>query len=880
MKHLPFSIALSILCSTALVAQWTKTNLSLQWPDIPFCLTTRGTSLFVGTYGGIYHSTNEGNSWEKIDSGLTNPDVRSLAVGVANLFAGTANGGVFLSTNNGTSWIATGFNPGYTNALVVSGNNLFAGTSSGVYLSTNNGNDWIAIDSGLTRDNVISLATRGTTVFAGIYRGMMGYYAGVFRSTDNGQSWIDCGLSDKNIYALTVNKKHVFAGTEHGVYRSADNGSNWTAVDSALLNTGVFSFAFSDTSLFAATDNGVLLTTNNGITWTDVSEGLDWGAVNCLTIRGGYIFAGLENGCNNWCSVWRRPLSEMISTTQLDGLAGRSIKDIACGKDAIFAVTADSGSVYRSTDGGNTWTMTLPSGAVNVAASPSGTVVIQQQDTLLRSSDNGISWIPSITYQYGRSLTSVEVGPSGTILCGEVYGLYLTSSPAMLRSTDNGVSWSENTNRLASGVISFNGMSVVSAGGGYYCGAGCGAPGWIVSMSNDDGQNWITVSYAHDNSMGYAHSVLWTNTKILLGTEMGLFHSSDTCMNWRTICTKSISSGLLLSSNTILIGTDSSGLYLFDEDGDSLGILNEGLTNLNVHTLAMDSLGYVYAGTDSGIFIRPIDSILGITRRPQSLQAGWNLMSLPVHPFSHCKEANYPGSCSHAFEYSGSYRIHDTLEIGKGYWLKVPSASDFIIAGYRTALETVAVADRWNMIGSLSTPIAASSITSDPPGMITSTFWEYNGSAYVSSDTIRTGKGYWVKVNQPGKLILSSAGGGLTKSLSSRIRIAATSEYPPPPPDGNGIAEKAIPKEFTLGQNYPNPFNPSTEIRYQLPTPEWVTLKVFDILGQLVVTLMDEVKPRGEYTAVWDAQGMPSGVYFYRLTAGTFTDTKKMLLLR
>ena len=85
---------------------------------------------------------------------------------------------------------------------------------------------------------------------------------------------------------------------------------------------------------------------------------------------------------------------------------------------------------------------------------------------------------------------------------------------------------------------------------------------------------------------------------------------------------------------------------------------------------------------------------------------------------------------------------------------------------------------------------------------------------------------------------------------------------------------------FYLSQNYPNPFNPSTQIRYQISESGRVTLTVFDLLGREVRTLVDEQKQPGTYTVTFDGSGLASGVYFYRLQAGSFTTTRKLVLLR
>ena len=89
-----------------------------------------------------------------------------------------------------------------------------------------------------------------------------------------------------------------------------------------------------------------------------------------------------------------------------------------------------------------------------------------------------------------------------------------------------------------------------------------------------------------------------------------------------------------------------------------------------------------------------------------------------------------------------------------------------------------------------------------------------------------------------------------------------------------------LPTHFSLDQNYPNPFNPATTISFSFPSQSFVSLKVFDALGREVSLVLSEELPAGNYSRQWDATGLPSGVYFYRLQAGSFTATKKLILLR
>lgn len=96
----------------------------------------------------------------------------------------------------------------------------------------------------------------------------------------------------------------------------------------------------------------------------------------------------------------------------------------------------------------------------------------------------------------------------------------------------------------------------------------------------------------------------------------------------------------------------------------------------------------------------------------------------------------------------------------------------------------------------------------------------------------------------------------------------------------NVKSENELPTEFLLEQNYPNPFNPSTMISWQAPVSNYTTLKVYDVLGNEVATLVNEYKQAGNYEVEFNAKGLSSGVYFYRMVSGLFTNTKKLLLTK
>jgi hypothetical protein len=112
-----------------------------------------------------------------------------------------------------------------------------------------------------------------------------------------------------------------------------------------------------------------------------------------------------------------------------------------------------------------------------------------------------------------------------------------------------------------------------------------------------------------------------------------------------------------------------------------------------------------------------------------------------------------------------------------------------------------------------------------------------------------------------------------------RLRTGIWEGGSPPPPKIAG-EDTQYPQGFELSQNYPNPFNPITQINYTLPRDGHVRLEIYNLLGQKVGTLVDEYQQAGQKTVNWEAKDLSSGIYFYKLTAGDFTATKKMVLTK
>jgi uncharacterized protein (TIGR02145 family) len=143
------------------------------------------------------------------------------------------------------------------------------------------------------------------------------------------------------------------------------------------------------------------------------------------------------------------------------------------------------------------------------------------------------------------------------------------------------------------------------------------------------------------------------------------------------------------------------------------------------------------------------------------VELGWNLLSLPMQVVDGRKSSIFPSAVSDAFLYRNEYIAEDTLSNGYGFWLKFNSTENIIITGDTLSYKTIYVQPGWNLVGSLTAPIAVSAVKSNPPGIILSDYFYYSsGGGYLSSDTIKPGLGYWVKVNQEGSIILDAASGG------------------------------------------------------------------------------------------------------------------------
>ncbi|MBI5216799.1 MAG: carboxypeptidase regulatory-like domain-containing protein [Ignavibacteriae bacterium] len=376
-----------------------------------------------------------------------------------------------------------------------------------------------------------------------------------------------------------------------------------------------------------------------------------------------------------------------------------------------------------------------------------------------------------------------------------------------------------------------------------------------------------------------------------------------------------------------------------------------------------------------------------------SIQRGWNLVSLPVTVVDAQRTAVFPDANSAAFHFTSvaGYQSTETLVNGNGYWMKFPLTAIMQVSGTERNDETVSLSEGWNLIGSVSHPVATTSLVTSPEGILSGNIWEYQ-RGYQPSQYIQPGKGYWVYSSASGTVTMNGVSGApksFGTSMSSFAKLNSLTfrdadgntgtlyfgsslnnvdaMMPPVPPgdafdvrfasqrfaevhsskltstkefainlnalkapvsiewnipeagfryslknehgktiatsNGNkkvvvnnvrggttrfvlGVQGQATPKEFSLHQNYPNPFNPTTNFEFRIANFGLVTLKVYNLLGQEVATLLNNREMEaGEFSVPFDASHLTSGIYFYRVTVTEksgqeFSAVKKMTLIK
>ncbi len=770
-------------------------------------------------------------------------DVSSFAILGSNMFLGTLNDGVFRTTDNGSNWVKT--NNGLTNhrvnALITKDSSLFAGTSNGVFLSTDSGSNWTAVNTGLPDTTVNAFTICGSKLYVATSNGL-------FHSTNDGLNWIqDIGITASS---LSASGSNILAGS----YHSNDSGANWIQVyDRLSSGSGPFNgSAIIDSTIFANVvfcgSCEIYYTTDNGSNW--IGNWSTSSGISVVTTDSSNLYVGTsEDEWGNQVSIVMSTDKGTSWTTISNGIKCTSIRHITAKGATILAETEVG--VFLSTNAGSSWILVnnglmVPTlwSSYNVQAMARNDSIMFAGTTLsgiIVSTNNGSSWSNASDEFSGfpNTVVSALMINDSTVFAGTSNGIY--------RSTDNGSSWiALNTGLTQNQKIVF---SLIVKGSYIFAGTYGG-----ILVSSNNGSSWTPV-------MQYPTlSLLTTNGNVFAGTggtgSPGVLYSSNNGSSWKsanTGLTNIVLSFAVIpnsngTGNTNIFAACADGVYLSTNNGSEWKKASTGLTG-TVNTVFAVNTSTLVAGTNSGIYFSKsngsswtpldtglVDMISAITMSNTDLFAGnyngvWRIpLSAIPHPLLSI--------------------LSSSISFGN---VKVGLYKDTIITITNNGTDTLKIS---NMVSSRSTFTARPTIINIGPGQSFTDTLRFMPSVVGADSALIT-----IQSN--------------TNSSPDTIRVS-------------GIANSAtkvnhgteLPKCYALDQNYPNPFNPTTTISFNIPSKSFVTLKVYNILGQEIAMVVSEEMQAGSYTKQWNAANMSSGIYFYRLQAGTFTQTKKLVLLR
>ena len=472
---------------------------------------TQSSVLYAGTTAGVFRTINGANNWVLSNTGLTTLNVQALAVNPANsgiVYAGTRGGGVFKSVNAAGSWQPTGGLPSpNVGALAVDHDgNVYAGTEdAGLFKSTDAGATWLPVGPGLT-DPVIQSITLDVLNPGTIYVTTLN--GGVFKTIDAGGTWLarNAGLPRLDVRALAVDRAQpgtLYAATFVGMAKSVDGGANWVAANTGLTVlgcciAGAFSVAVdpsATSTVYAGTnsEHGVFKSTNAAASWTPASIGLDAANAAALLIDSSAharVFAATQTG-----AVYRSEDAGghwLASNSGFRTIVATSIAQDPSNPSTMYVGTAGGTirSVYKSVNGGTTWT------------------------------DLGLASATAV------QAVAIDPAAPSTVYAG-------TAGSGILKSSNGGATWSPINLGLSN--LTVQALAVhPNVAGTVYAGTRGGVFG-----STDGGAHWTALSAGLGNLDVLALAVDWSvNATIYAATNGGgIFKAINGGLAWTAINT-------------------------------------------------------------------------------------------------------------------------------------------------------------------------------------------------------------------------------------------------------------------------------------------------------------------------------------------------------
>ncbi len=357
-----------------------------------------------------------------------------------------------------------------------------------------------------------------------------------------------------------------------------------------------------------------------------------------------------------------------------------------------------------------------------------------------------------------------------------------------------------------------------------------------------------------------------------------VYRSTDNGASWDSLVTPPVSSIAVTRYGLIFLGTPSSGVYLSENYGNTW---ENVLPGLSIRSIALLTYRHIFVATNSGLYTS-LNTGLTWTGSPAFNNTSVSAVDLApsglIIAGTSTAGMYRSSNQGNVWYYIGQFGfpirtaiLTSAYTILAGTELFDPAARIFRTSNLGTTWTFSSFEDRV----CLGTDVAGGIYAGVGQGRVFKS--EDEGVSWMDrTEGLGDAEVTVIKGGPNGYVFVGTRSHGLYRSIT---------------PVSSVEHSQHVPDEIALHQNYPNPFNPKTTINFQQarqkmnhggsPTmSNWVTLRVFDVLGREITTLVNEVKEPGNHSVEWDASGQPSGVYLYRLTTGATTLTKKMLLVR
>lgn len=660
----------------------------------------------------------------------------------------------------------------------------------------------------------------------------------LYFSNNYGMNWnqIQNGLTATQIYAIYKDKNTVLASGGRycnagwGIFRSSDGGNIWKQVLQGSDTLGLpHSFTKCGSVIYLGFCGGVYKSNDEGITWKNISNELKSKTVMYLAAKDSKVFAAVigyglyvsTNQGNNWRLLNNGQSFDIVTSLLI--------------KDNYIFMGTDKG-IYYTTDEGNSWKKSNIEYDNNIlinSLSTDGSILYAgtQGSGIYKSTDNGLTWFPSnngLTFKYVYNIN-----------CSDKY-IFAGTNDWLYYSTDKGENWKEcpRVTEIPDGI------SFISKEKYIFLGTFSG-----VFRSSDNGYTWEQKNVGLSNLE--IQSITYNMQNIFISTRNGVYYSDDNAENWKKVTHPKVGTqtfNAIAAKDNYIFAGGYKGVYRSSDNGTNWAPANSGLPEEVWISRIIVRSNYIYAGcvgSLGGVYVSS-DNGDNWTLSVKGLK------SIMVSAFSN---------------------IGDAIIIGTGNPMNGDTGGGIYV--------TENNGQSWNLVGLEGKNIHSLYVIGS--NIFASTFkWtggDFVNGMYLSSDNGITWREIIEGVPTPNAQIngFILAGDRILVATDNELLYRQLSEIT----GINDIYSHGFPTfQYALGQNYPNPFNPTTVINYDIFSTGNVTLKIFDVLGREVKTLVDDYKYPGKYKVTFESKNLSSGIYFYRMTSGNFIQTKKMILMK